>query len=200
MSDEIAPITKLVADLASTGAAIRLAAAGELYRRGMELGSAAIEPWLGDPELSPLLIRGGAGTAGLAATVGIAVRPENFVRIRACDGSLRLANVPADQDALEFELKLAGGIHLDILTTKELGGSGAIARYLRKFGEGIQQIEYLTSDVDLATVLLQERFSQDPVYPESRPGADYTQVNFFLVTAPDGKKVLIELVESSSVT
>lgn len=198
MREEAAAVVKLVAELASADAETRVIAGTELYRRGTELGAAAIEAWLGDPEFSSLLIRSGAAwPMGLAATVGIAVLPPHFVQIRARDGSLRLANVPADQDALEFELTLECGVHLDILTTKNTSGSGAIARYLQKFGEGIQQIEYLTSDVDGATRLLRERFSQEPVYPESRPGADYTQVNFFLVSTPGAQKVLIELVEAS---
>jgi hypothetical protein len=33
------------------------------------------------------------------------------------------------------------------------------------------------------------------IYPETRPGADGTRVNFFLVAAPDAAKVLIELYE-----
>jgi len=35
------------------------------------------------------------------------------------------------------------------------------------------------------------------IYPATRAGADGTRVNFFLIPGPDGKKVLVELVESS---
>jgi hypothetical protein len=34
------------------------------------------------------------------------------------------------------------------------------------------------------------------VYPQVREGANQTRVNFFLVPAAEGRKVLIELVES----
>ena len=94
------------------------------------------------------------------------------------------ADVPPDQDAEEFELHFPDGISLDVLTTREPGGSGAIARYLSKFGEGIQQVEYRCSDVDCATSLLQLEFGVAPVYPHPRPGADGTRINFFLVAAP----------------
>ncbi len=129
--------------------------------------------------------------------LGIAVQPENFDRIRSANGSPPLANVPPDQDALEFELVLGSYGALDILTSREPKGAGAIARYLQKFGEGIQQIEVNVTDVDRATKILRTRFALTPIYPAARPGADGTRVNFFLVPAPDGKKFLIELVEPS---
>jgi hypothetical protein len=106
--------------------------------------------------------------------------------------------VPPDQDAREFELHFPHGVHLDILTTQQKNGSGAIARYLQKFGEGVQQIELLTRDVDRATEILRERFHLEPVYPRTRAGADGTRVNFFLASSPSGKKVLIELVEAAA--
>ena len=84
---------------------------------------------------------------------------------------------------------------LDILTTKAPGGGGAIARFLEKFGEGIQQVELEVTDVDRATEILRKRFQLEPVYPATRPGADGTRVNFFLVSTADNKKVLVELVE-----
>jgi hypothetical protein len=84
-------------------------------------------------------------------------------------------------------------VSLDILTTREPGGEGAIAKYLAKFGEGLQQVEYRCANVDRAAQLLKEKFGVKAVYPATRPGADGTRVNFFLVTSPDGGKVLIEL-------
>jgi TerC family integral membrane protein len=132
-------------------------------------------------------------------TVGIAVLPETFNKIRAVNGSPPLAEAPPDQDVLEFELVLAGDYvqqpHLDILTTNAPGGGGAIARFLNKFGEGIQQVEMDVTDVNRATEILRTRFKLDPIYPATRPGANGTRVNFFLVTRWDGKKVLVELVE-----
>jgi hypothetical protein len=87
---------------------------------------------------------------------------------------------------------------LDILTTREPGGSGAIAKYLAKFGEGVQQVEYRCTNVDSATQILKDKFRVEPVYPATRNGADGTRVNFFLVASPDGGKVLIELYELQS--
>ncbi len=104
--------------------------------------------------------------------------------------------MPPDQDAREFELDFPNRVRLDILTTGDPEGAGAIARYLQKFGESIQQIELLTRDVDQATQLLQTRFGLTPVFPNTRAGANGTRVNFFLVPAPSGRKVLIELVEA----
>ena len=46
--------------------------------------------------------------------------------------------------------------------------------------------------------MLRERFGIEPIYPATRAGADGTSVNFFLVATPEGKKVLIELVESAN--
>jgi hypothetical protein len=135
-------------------------------------------------------------------TVGIAVTPENFDRIRAANSSPRLADVPSDQDAKEFELHFAQGVLMDILTTREPGGTGAIARYLEKFGEGIQQVELLTRKVDAATEILRSRFGVQPIYPATRAGADGTRVNFFLVSlpekGPEKGKILIELVEPAT--
>ena len=129
-------------------------------------------------------------------TVGVAVGPNNFDRIRRICGSPPLAEVPPDQDAREFELDFPNRVRLDILTPGDPEGAGAIARYLQKFGESIQQIELLTRDVDQATQLLQTRFGLTPVFPNTRAGANGTRVNFFLVPAPSGRKVLIELVEA----
>ena len=53
-------------------------------------------------------------------------------------------------------------------------------------------------DVDRASEILRARFSLLPIYPATRAGADGTRVNFFLAATPEGKKVLIELVEAAS--
>lgn len=172
------------------------AAAAEIFRRGQELVRATAQNWLADAEMARLLVLGESHFP--ATTVGVAVGPEDFERIRGANGSPRLANVPPDQDAKEFELHSGGNVHLDILTTKQPGGGGAIARYLQKFGEGIQQIELLTRNVDAATEILRKRFSLEPIYPQTRAGADGTRVNFFLVTAAPGLKILVELVEAAS--
>jgi hypothetical protein len=130
-------------------------------------------------------------------TVGLAVQRETFAKIRAANGMPRLAEVPSDQDAEEFELHFVSGVSLDILTSRAPGGEGAIARYLGKFGEGVQQVEFRCSNVDRASEILKEKFGLAAVYPETRAGADGTRVNFFLVPVPDGGKILIELYESA---
>lgn len=184
---EARDIARRIGQLADPDPAQRNAAASLLYREGASLCSAATGEWMRDSEFRALVCSN-------ECVVGIAVQPQTFEAIRAAHGSPRLADVPPDQDAKEFELHL-GGSSFDILTTREPGGAGAIARYLQKFGEGIQQIEISVSDVDRATQILRARFAIEPVYPATRPGADATRVNFFLAPA-QGKKALIELVES----
>ncbi len=169
---------------------MRLAGADEIYRLGRAAAGSAIAAWWAENELSALLL-GPKPTV----TVGLAVQRDTFGRIRIANGTPRLADVPPDQDAEEFELHFAQEILLDILTTREPGGSGAIAKYLMKYGEGLQQVEYRCSNVERATQILKDKFRVDPVYPATRHGADGTRVNFFLVASPDGGKVLIELYE-----
>jgi len=187
------PFAQSIADLSSADSSKRLAAASEIYRLGRATAGSAISDWWAESELSALLL-----TPNPNITVGLAVQRETFGRIRIANGTPGLAEVPPDQDAEEFELHFTEGISLDILTTREPGGSGAIAKYLAKFGEGIQQVEYRCADVDRATQILKDKFTIDPVYPATRAGADGTRVNFFLVASPDGGKVLIELYEPDS--
>lgn len=169
---------------------VRVTSATEIHRLGRAMADHAVYPWWADAELSALL-----GGISPFVTVGLAVNRERFDQIREASGLPRLAEVPPDQDALEFELHLPGGLCMDVLTTKDPAGSGAIAKFLQKFGEGIQQVEIRCSDVHRATQILHDKFSITPVYPDVRPGADGTRVNFFLVSAPSAPKVLIELWE-----
>ncbi len=183
---DVADLAELIGNLASVDVAVRDAAAGELYRRGQALGDAAVAAWRKDHHLGELL--------GASPTVGVAVQPETFRTIHIAAGNPHLAEVPPDQDVREFELAI-GAARLDILTTRDASGGGAIARFLEEFGEGIQQVEYETPDVDRATELLRSQFELAPVYAAARPGADGTSVNFFLSRTPEGAKVLVELVE-----
>jgi hypothetical protein len=176
--------------LASRDRQERAKAAAEIYRVGDGRAGAAARSWWQSAELARL-----CGEPP-RATVGLAVRPLTFAKIREANDWPRLAQVPSEQDASEFELHFPGGVRLDVLTTREPEGSGAIARYLSKQGEGIQQVEFPCENVDRAAAILREQFGVQPVYPAKRPGADGTSVNFFLLTAPDGAKVLIELFES----
>jgi hypothetical protein len=198
-------IRDLFSQLAASGEQARQQAAQMLFDLGRALSRETIERWQQDAEFRTLLI---SDQDSPRATVGIAVTPELFARIRVANGDPKLANVPPDQDAVEFELHFSrispsgkdsagSSVRLDILTTKNPAGEGAIANFLKKFGDGIQQVEYEVSNVDGATKILADKFAQKSIYPATRPGADGTRVNFFLVSASGGKKILIELVEAA---
>jgi len=182
------PLTVAITGLASAEPAVRQAAAEEVYRLGRAAAGIAVSSWWADEELSALLL-----SPKPVITVGLAVQRDTFMHIRIANGTPRLSDVPADQDAEEFELHFPQEILLDILTTREPGGTGAIAKYLTKFGEGVQQVEFRCANVDHATQVLKERFKIAPVYPVTRLGADHARVNFFLVPSPDGGKILVEL-------
>jgi hypothetical protein len=189
-------IASLIRSLYEADPQKRSSAAAEIFERGNELARAATQKWLADEDLAACIVRDISGFP--EATVGIAVNPDTFERIRAACRSPRLADVPPDQDAKEFELDFPHRIRLDILTTREPGGAGAVARYLQKFGEGIQQVEMHVQDADRTTEMLRTRFAVSPIYPATRPGADGTRVNFFLVPAGPDKKILIEIVEEKA--
>jgi len=201
---EAAEIAHWIGHLADPDPTERSAAATRLRVEAYSLCLPAIQEWIRDAEFRGLVRhlaedgRSQPSPEWTPIVVGIAVRPENFERIRAANGSPKLADVPPDQDAREFELRFGGHSDLDILTTRAPSGEGAIARYLQKFGEGIQQIELNVTDVDRATEILRSRFELTPIYPATRAGADGTRVNFFLVPATGGRKVLIELVEPAA--
>lgn len=190
-----------IRSLADSDPLKRRAAATQLYLAGAALFLIATREWFRDAEFRELVRPFSMDVAGeptledTSFSIGIAVQPENFERIRAANGSPRLAEVPPDQDAMEFELRSGEHEEFDILTTRDPRGPGAIARYLRKFGEGIQQIEVNVTSVNRATEILRTRFGLTPVYLETHAGANGARVNFFLVPVAEGKRVLIELVE-----
>ena len=186
-------LTTAIASLGSAESSTRDRAAAEIYAAGRKTAEQAVESWRTDEELARLLLG-----KERELTVGLAVQRETFAKIRAANGVARLAEVPSDQDAEEFELHFSGGVSLDILTSRAPGGDGAIARYLGKFGEGVQQVEYRCLNVERATEILKEKFGVTAVYPETRPGADGTRVNFFLVPVPGCGKILIEFYESNT--
>ncbi|HXE35946.1 MAG TPA: hypothetical protein VN087_18670 [Verrucomicrobiae bacterium] len=187
------PLHTAIAGLCSGETSARESAAEEIFATGRASAEHAAKSWLSDTELSALLLG-----PKPEATVGLAVQRETFSKIRSVHGVSRLAEVPSEQDAEEFELHFSNGVSLDILTSRAPGGEGAIARFLGKFGEGVQQVEFRCSNVDRATEILKEKFGVAAVYPETRPGADGTRVNFFLMPVPGGGKVLIELYESAA--
>jgi hypothetical protein len=187
-------ISSAIWNLSAAEEAARVAAASEIYRLGRDPADRAVFDWWEDAELSELLL-----SPRPIVTVGVAVRRETFTRIRAANGQPALAAVPPEQDAEEFELHVADGVELDVLTSREPAGQGAIARFLAKFGEGVQQVEFRCLNVNRATDILRERFGVAPIYPEARPGANGSKVNFVLVVVPgpggENAKVLIELYE-----
>jgi hypothetical protein len=197
-------ITRWISRLADPDPENRAEAALRLYLAGSSLCTPLLKQWLADPEFRALILPAGPNSPGrpdlgpASLVVGIAAQPETFEKIRAANDLPPLADVPPDQDAREFELHFETRIELDILTTREPGGKGAISRFLEKFGEGIQQIEVYVSDVNRASDILRSRFGLEPIYPATRAGANATRINFFLAPAPEGKKVLIELVEAKS--
>jgi hypothetical protein len=187
-------ISTAITNLSSANESVRVAAAGEIYLQGRTPADRAVSRWWEDAELAGLLL----GPKPVV-TVGVAVRRETFAKIRAANGKPALATVPEEQDAEEFELHFGVDVELDVLTTREPTGQGAIARFLAKFGEGVQQVEFRCLNVERATTILREKFADSPIYPEARAGANGTRVNFFLVSVPGTSvasgKVLIELYE-----
>jgi len=187
-------ISSAIRNLSAADESTRVAAATEIYRQGRIPADRAAFDWWKDAELSELLL-----SAKPIVTVGVAVRRETFARIRAANGQAELADVPQEQDAEEFELHFADGVELDVLTSGEPSGQGAIARFLAKFGEGVQQVEFRCLNVDRAMAILRERLRLAPIYPKARAGANGSKVNFVLVPVPgagaENAKVLIEFYE-----
>jgi hypothetical protein len=190
-------LSTAIENLAASDSRTREAAATEIYRHGRDLAERATVAWWGDEELAGLLMGDGR-----SVTVGVAVRRETFERIREANGSADLASVPPEQDAEEFELHFGGGVSLDVLTSREPGGQGAIARFLERLGEGVQQVEFECLDVERAADILRDRLEVKAVYPAARPGANGTTINFFLLPvaadAGGSGKILIELYEKAA--
>lgn len=183
-------LPKAIANLSAGDPSVRVLAATEIYGQGRALADPVLSRWLANPDFSAL-----AGKPPVII-VGVAVSRDVFAAIRRANGEPRLAKVPPDIDAEEFELHFPKDIFLDVLTSRDPGGEGAIARYLRKLGEGIQQVELRCANVSRAAGILKKDFDVMPIYPQARTGAENTLVNFFLVPTPDTGKVLIELFET----
>jgi hypothetical protein len=178
--------------LASARREEREAAAAIIFHVACDSAEPSVRVWAKDAEFAQLV-----GAPATAFTAGIAVERELFAAIRSANGSPRLADAPADQDVLEFHLDFGNDVRLEVLTTIEASGDGAVARFLRKFGRNIQHVEIATSDVDRAAEILKTRFALQPIYPASRAGADHARINFFLVTNPAGNRLLVELEEEA---
>jgi len=132
----------------SEGAASRPAT--EIYRTGRALADHAAYPWWADEELYKLLEGNNPHV-----TVGLAVQPDRFgensrsQRLAAARGNSHRIRMPRN-------LKYTCRRTFDgcFGPPRDAAGSGAIAKYLQKFGEGIQQVEYRCANVDRATEIL----------------------------------------------
>jgi len=96
---------QLVDALSSADDSVRARAAEQIYNTGLAPALIIANKWLQDSELADLL-----SSPSLHTTVGLAVFPAAFAKIRAAAGKPALAEVPPDQDAEEFELKLRDNI------------------------------------------------------------------------------------------
>lgn len=191
--------------LTNNDAEERAHAASDLFNAGLSRALDSLKRWGENDEFRALIVQDEVGYPlpghldRARLTVGVAVQPATFEKIRAAFGSPHLADAPTDQDVLEFEVAFSSSglphVRLDILTTNAPEGPGAIARFLQKFGEGIQQVELDVADVDRATEILRTKFNLESIYPATRSGANGTRVNFFLVATYNGTRVLVELVE-----
>ncbi len=182
-------VSQSIARLSSPDPAQREKAAAELFRLGCAAAEPVLKTWFADPEFRRLV-----PSRGPLLTVGVAVPPAQFAEIRRLTGA-PLAEVPPGLEVQEFELRFPHGVRLDILAPRE-PSAGPIARFLQRFGPGIQQVECQVQNVARAAALIHAKFALAPLYPEPRPGAGGTRVNFFLAPAAEGRKVLLELVET----
>src|SRR5215469_11080546 len=102
-----------ILSLAGRHASRRAEAAAEIYRLGTRRAGLAVHAWWQNAEMVRLC------GENPVATVGLAVEPATFARIREANDCPRLAEVPPEQDASEFELHFPGGIAVDVLTSRE---------------------------------------------------------------------------------
>jgi len=191
MSSAPEAVGDYISKLAGPDSKEREVAAHVLFRLGCAAAEPVLRQWFADPEFRSLAAPGNA-----LLTVGIAVQPDTLEKIRERFGNPKLADVPPDQDVLEFELNFGRGVRLDVITPRTPAAQGPVSKFLARFGEAVQQVECDVRDVSRAVEILRRRFQLEPVYPEIRAGANQTRVNFFLVPVADNRKLLIELVEA----
>ncbi len=141
-----------------------------------------------------------------AASAGLAVSAENFAKIRVLWGEQDhpLSDVPTGVGVNEFEITVGGADGspriLDILTDTPDSPRNTITKHIAKFGEGIQQVEIWTPNIEAAAADIVEAAKSKTsgiilVDQAPRPGANGTTVFFTLVSIQGGKKVLTELVQ-----
>ena len=98
---EIAP---LIRSLSAAEARARDDAAAAIFQLGREIALAATQKWLEDAELASCFVIEGAGL--VKTTVGIAVSPETFERMKAANGSPRLATKGSGNDTITLPVCL----------------------------------------------------------------------------------------------
>jgi methylmalonyl-CoA/ethylmalonyl-CoA epimerase len=76
-----------------------------------------------------------------------------------------------------------------------LGPDSTIARFIDKFGPGLQQLAYRVTDVEKASAVLRSK-GMRVLYPEARRGTANSRVNF--VHPKDAGGVLVELIEPAT--
>src|SRR5438477_7203849 len=106
-------VADYISRLGGADAKERETAAYALFRLGCSLAEPALRNWFADPEFRALAPGGSS-----LLTVGVAVQPAKFEAIRARFGQPELAEVPPDQDVLEFELAFTHGVRLDVMTAR----------------------------------------------------------------------------------
>jgi methylmalonyl-CoA/ethylmalonyl-CoA epimerase len=130
--------------------------------------------------------------------VGLAVRDLDQAiayYARTFDVQVVHEEVNEEQGVLEAMVRVgpagdASGAMIQLLAP--LDESSTIARFLDRFGPGIQQLAYRVTDVEAVSELLRGRGLR-LVYDEPRRGTGGSRVNF--VHPKDAGGVLIELVE-----
>ena len=85
------PLSSAIAALASADAAARAAAAAAIYTTGRSAADVATQLWRNHAEFQELL------GATPVVTVGLAVTPATFSKIRDANGSPRLAQTPPEK-------------------------------------------------------------------------------------------------------
>lgn len=184
---------------------IRLEYAQSLVKSGEALmGQVSGHPVLGKHIVLPSRSVDAKEGHAAVASAGVAVNSDHFNEIRRRWGNPDLSNVPADAEVDEFEIEvtLPDGSHrvLDILRDTSTSTKKTIGKHIEKFGEGIQQVEVWTEDIeaasrDILAVIDSGDSSLIRVSPAPHEGANGSQVFFVWVVLEGGKKVLLELVE-----
>jgi methylmalonyl-CoA/ethylmalonyl-CoA epimerase len=126
--------------------------------------------------------------------VGIAVADfDEAVRYYAETFGLTVAHEEVNEEQGVREAMLSvGDSGSSIQLLAPLSDSSPIAKFLDRFGPGIQQVAYRVSDIDAVSATLRERGAR-LLYDEPKRGTAGSRVNFIHPKSAGG--VLIELVE-----